>query len=53
MDYAEFQKALRAKHAKAEERREYRRRLLRICLHAILIVPAMAVFMLVIHHVAR
>ena len=53
VDVTELRKALRERHAQAEERRDRRGRRLRTCLHVILIVLAMAVFMLVFHRVAQ
>ena len=53
VDVTELREALRERHAHAEERRDRRWRRLRTCLHVILIVLAMAVFMLVFHRVAQ
>jgi type VI protein secretion system component VasF len=53
MDYTDLRKALRVKHAQSEEGRERRRRRLRMWLHAILVVLAMAVFLLFVHRVAQ
>ncbi len=53
MDYTEFRKQMRAKQTLAEERRERRKRLLRICLDVVVMLLAAALLAFIGFRVTR